>query len=223
MVSVRWDLLLPDPAKMLGLAIDHHEYFLGAWGETLRVSIYASLLAILVAILLASVAIRYTFFERLFSPLVAISQSFPLQAIAPLLIIALGRGDTSKVTVAFLIAFFPLFAATLSALKNTPEPLLALCKTTGASFTTAITHVYLPAAVPSLLAGAKVAFTLAVLGAVVAEFISPTGGIGRLLLRAQSDYNVEGIYICILMLVCQGVGVFLAIGNIESRIIPRWR
>lgn len=222
MPGVRWDLLLPDPVKLVHIVLERWDYFLAAWEDTLRVSGYASTLAVALATVIAAVALRFRHFERVFAPLVAVSQSFPLQAIAPLLVIGLGRGDFSKVTIAFLIAFFPLFAATLTALKGTPAPLIALCKTTQASFVTAVSQVYLPAALPALLSGTKVAFTLAVLGTVVAEFISPTDGIGRLLLRAQSEYNVEEIYICIGMLVIQGSLVFLSISRVESRVRNRW-
>lgn len=220
---IRWDLLLPDFLVMSALVVERHDYFLSAWGDTLRISLYASLLAVLASLLLGILAYRYTIFETFFSPLVVTSQSFPLQAIAPLIVIALGHGDLSKITIAFLIAFFPLFSVTLGALKATPSPLVALCRVTNAPFIKAIVLVYFPAALPAMLTGAKVAFTLAVLGTVVAEFISPTAGIGRLLLRAQSDYSVNEIYVCILMLVAQGLAFFLVITWVESRINLRWR
>jgi NitT/TauT family transport system permease protein len=220
---VRWDLLLPDATRMWEIAVEHHWLYLDAWGETFRVSLIASAAAFFLAIALAALALRFRLFERLFEPFVIVSQSFPLQAIAPLIIIALGRGDFSKVSIAFLIAFFPLFAVVLSALKNTPQALLALCRTTDASFATAIVHVYLPSALPAIVAGGKVAFTLAVLGSVVAEFVAPTSGIGRLLLRAQSDYNVDAIYLCLGMLIVQGLTVYLFIALLESRVVARWR
>lgn len=223
MTAMNWALLLPDLSRVWRLLQQQPYYFLSAWWDTFTVSIAASLAALLLAVLFATCAARYPLLERLILPLIVVSQSFPLQAIAPLIVIALGRSEWTKILVAFIICFFPLFSAMLNALKSIPAPLKALCRITGASYSSSILLVHLPAVVPSIIAGAKVAFTLAVLGAVVAEFVSPTSGIGRVLLVAQSDYNVEVIYICVVMLSIQGLFVYTAIRRFENKLIYRWK
>ena len=223
MLDVSWGLLLPSPYKMWALVAEYPGYLLAAWADTFLVSAGASAAALVMAVVLAVASFRFLIFQKVLMPLVVVSQSFPLQAIAPLIVIAIGRGNATKILIAFIIAFFPLFAVILAALKTTPSNLEALCRITDASFATSIFRVHLPAAVPAIIAGTKIAFTLAVLGAVVAEFVAPTAGIGRLLLRAQSDYNVELIYVCIGMLAAQGLAIHCLLTEVESRIAFKWR
>lgn len=221
--TINWTLLFPDSSRTWRLINEQPYYFLAAWWDTLAVSVAASISALGFAILLAVCAARYQVLERILLPFIVVSQSFPLQAIAPLIVIALGRSEWTKVLIAFIIAFFPMFSVILTALKGIPGPLLALCRVTGASYWPSVLLVHLPAVVPSIISGVKVAFTLAVLGAVVAEFVSPTSGIGRLLLVAQSDYNVEVIYICIVMLAIQGLAMYALVNAIEKSLIYKWR
>ena len=89
------------------------------------------------------------------------------------------------------------------------------------SFLKSIIHIRLPAALPAILSSAKIGFTLAVLGAVVAEFIQPDKGLGHVILVAQSSYNIEVIYICVLLLIVQGVAVYTGISLLEQRIISK--
>lgn len=153
------------------------------------------------------------------SPVVALSQSFPLQAIAPLIIMVLGVGFLTKSVIAFLIAFFPLYNACVISLQTTPKPLLAKLSICRAPFTSGVFLVRLPASLPNILAATKVGFTLAVLGAVVAEFIQPDKGLGYLILIAQASYDVEVIFIAVGMLMIQGVTVFSILTFFEARLV----
>jgi NitT/TauT family transport system permease protein len=142
-----------------------------------------------------------------------------LQAVAPILLILLGSGFSTKTTIAFLIAFFPIYSACLTALFTTPKNLMNLLFVCRSPLLRGIWHVRLPSALPAIISSAKVGFTLAVLGAVVAEFIHPDEGLGYLLLIAQSSYNIEVIYICIGLLMFQGVIIYQGLSFFESYIM----
>jgi ABC-type nitrate/sulfonate/bicarbonate transport system permease component len=206
---------------MWRLWTQHQDHFLYNWWATSSVAIVASIAALVIALLLAVLALRYKGFRIAFAPIVAGSQSFPLQALAPLLLVALGVGFTTKVFIAFVIAFFPIYAACSSALRTTPPNLLAYACVCDAGFAAGVRHIRVPAALPTVVSSAKVGFTLAVLGAVVAEFIQPDAGLGQLLLIAQSNYDVDVIYICILCLICQGLVVFISLSAIEQIILKK--
>lgn len=215
---MRWDLILPNPTIMWQRFTDNPWYFLENWWSTFSVSICASALSLLVAIALSVAGLRYPVVERALSPLVAISQSFPLQAIAPLLLIALGTGFHSKLVIALLIALLPIYEATASALRATPKAHVAHLRVLKARFLDGIILVRLPAALPAIVAATKVGFTLAVLGAVVAEFIQPDKGLGRVILAAQSQFDANIIYVCITLLALQGGCIYLTLTQFERRL-----
>jgi ABC-type nitrate/sulfonate/bicarbonate transport system permease component len=215
----RWGLLVPHPRQVFHFAIDHGRYLLENWWATFSVSTAAAGLALLSALLLSALATRFRLFDIAFAPVVAASQSFPLQAIAPLLIIALGIGFHTKLAIAFIIAFFPMYGACATALKETPPPLLAYLAVCHTSFRRGMWYVRIPAALPAIVSSAKVGFTLAVLGAVVAEFIQPDVGLGSLLVVGQSDYDVTLIYTCILLLMFQGLFIYGIAWALEIRLL----
>lgn len=214
---MRWSLLLPDPGRMLELLVQHGRYFLFHWWSTLSVALAASALSLLIALAASVIVVRFRRVEILLAPAVAVSQSFPLQALAPLIVVAMGIGFHTKLTVALIIAFFPIYNACVTALRSSPESLLALARTCRAGFLATTRHVRFPAAMPAILSAAKVGFTLAVLGAVVGEFIQPDRGLGHVLLIAQSSFDVDTIYLCVGMLLTQGVVVFLTLSVLEAR------
>lgn len=220
---MRWGLLLPDIGRMIRLLSEHPGHFFSNWWFTFAVSFTASVLALFLALLISIIALRVRLVDLVLAPTVAMSQSFPLQAIAPIIIIVMGVGLHTKLSIAFVIAFFPIYSACLTALKTTPRPInayLAICR---APFWSGVLRCRIPAALPALTSATKVGFTLAVLGAVVAEFIQPDRGLGHLILVAQSNYDVDVIYICVAFLLVQGLVVYGTLSYVEARLIANRR
>lgn len=121
----------------------------------------------------------------------------------------------------FSYSFFPIYGACITAIKTTPKNLICFSKIYRTSFLKEIYYIRFPYAFPAVISAVKVGFTLAVLGAVVAEFIQPDAGLGRLILIAQSKYDIEIIYICIMMLVVQGLFVYISLSKVENMLINR--
>lgn len=218
---MRLDLLLPNFDKAKDILFSQLSMFLENWWATFSVSFIGSLLALSSALIISVIATKFRFIDFLMEPIVAISQSFPLQAITPLIIIALGVNFGTKAFITFLIAFFPIYGTCVTAIRVVPLNLLCFSKIYKVSFIKEIYYIRIPYALPTIISSAKVGFTLAVLGAVVAEFMMPTNGLGRLILLAQSQYNIEEIYICITLLIIQGLIIFIGLSKLEKYFIKK--
>lgn len=221
--NLRLELMLPNWNRLKDLALHHYDHFLINWWATFSVSASAAMIAMIVALSIAILSIRFKLIRCLVNPIAAASQSFPLQAVAPLLIVVLGVGFTTKLLIAYVIAFFPIYSICVTALENLPQPLKAQISICNGSFLNGMRYIHIPYALPEIISSAKVGFTLAVLGAVVAEFIQPDEGLGQLLLIAQSSFDIEVIYICILLLIVQGIAVYSLLEVIEKKITSKRR
>jgi NitT/TauT family transport system permease protein len=149
-------------------------------------------------------------------------QVLPMIAIAPILISALGFGYTSKIVIAALIAFFPIFVNALTGLL-TPDPDAdELFRSLRASKTKTFTNLRLPTAAPFIFAGLRIGLTLALAGAIVAEFVSSQRGLGLLVQRFSYQLNMDDAYAVILVLTGIGLLLFGAIGLADRRLVF-WR
>jgi NitT/TauT family transport system permease protein len=143
-------------------------------------------------------------------------------AIAPILVATLGFGFASKIAVAGLIAFFPIFVNTLTGLSS-PEPdAEELFRSLRASRTKTFTNLLLPTAAPFIFAGLRVGLTLALAGAVVAEFLASTSGLGLLVQRFSSQLNMDDAFAVVVVLAGIGFLLFGAVG-LADRHIVFWR
>lgn len=173
------------------------------------------LLSIIVGIPLA-VGIFYSrLLERTFYPFLVASQTIPKVAIAPLFVIWFGFGVWPKVIVAFLIAFFPIVVDTVVGLKQTQKEMIYLAQTMGATPLQTFFKIRLPNALPNIFGGLKVAITLAVVGAVVGEFIASDVGLGYLLVVANGYLDTPLLFSSIVALSIIGIVFFLIIELLE--------
>ena len=131
-------------------------------------------------------------------PLLVIAQSIPKVAIAPILLLVLGAGEVSKIVVAFLVAFFPIVVDTATGLAGTPAELIDLSRSYRASQLKTFIKVRFPMALPFFFSGLKVAITLAVIGAVVGEFVGSDKGLGYVIVvrhfLLESKFGFWGHY-----------------------------
>jgi NitT/TauT family transport system permease protein len=139
--------------------------------------------------------------ERLLAPYLVASQSVPVVAIAPLLIIWFGSGRLSKVLVCALIVFFPVLVNTIVGIRSVEENLRDLMRSLGADRWQTFRMLEVPAASPVLLGGLKIGVTLSVVGAVVGEFVGADQGLGFLINQARGLFNTPLVFVAILALV----------------------
>lgn len=156
-------------------------------------------------------------------PSLVIIGSVPRIAIAPLILIWLGI-DTiwSKVTIAFLVAFFPMVINSIVGFSQIETEMLDLAKTMGMSRWTEFKKIRFPNSMPYLFAGFKASIALAVIGAVVAEFVAGQSGLGYLIIVGNDELNAPLIFASIIVLSAMSLGLFGIILGLEKKLMP-WR
>lgn len=141
-------------------------------------------------------------------------------AIAPLLLVWLGTGEIPKVIIAFLIAFFPIVVNTATGMVLVEDELLHLAGSLSATKAQVFWHIRLPSALPHTFSACKVAVTLAVVGAVIGEFVGADRGLGYLILIASSQLQTDLAFVAIFLLAALGMGLFWAVSALERLTVP---
>jgi NitT/TauT family transport system permease protein len=160
--------------------------------------------------------------ERLLSPYVVASQSIPIVAIAPLLVIWFGPGLFSKVLICALIVFFPVLINTIVGIRSVPEDLRDLMRSLQATRWQMFHHLELPASMPVFLGGLRIGATLSVIGAVVGEFVGADKGLGFLINRARGQYDTALVFVAVFSLVLMAMSLYGLVVILETRLLS-WR
>lgn len=212
--------LVPSPAAVLATLVQRWSSIAENGLATLLVTVASFLAAIVLGVASAVLICGFRAVERLVLPLIVFSQVVPKVAIAPLLVIWLGFSIKSRVIVAFLICFFPIVIGTVTGLKSVEAELVHLTRQLRASRWQSFWMVGLPSALPQMFAGFKVAITLAVVGAIVAEFVGADSGLGYLLLVANGNFDVALAFSVLVTLTVMGVALYGVIELIERLALP---
>lgn len=161
-------------------------------------------------------------FERLLAPYIVASQSVPVVAIAPLLVIWFGPGLLSKVLICALIVFFPVLINTIVGLRSVPEELHDLMRSLQATRWQTMRFLEIPAALPVLLGGLRIGATLAVIGAVVGEFVGADRGLGFLINVGRGRYDTALVFVAVFTLILLALSLYGTVVFIENRSLS-WR
>jgi NitT/TauT family transport system permease protein len=175
-----------------------------------------------VAVLLGYALAHFPLAERLLSPYIVASQSIPVVAVAPLLVIWFGTGALSKIVVCALTVFFPILVNTVVGVRSVERDLHDLMRALEATRWQTVWLLEVPAALPVLLGGLKVGATLAVIGAVVGEFVASSEGLGYLLKQGQQLYDTSLVFVGIGTLMALAMALYGAVALAEL-VLLRWR
>jgi len=175
-----------------------------------------------VACLLGYLLGKNRWIEQLVAPYIVASQSVPVVAVAPLLVIWFGSGLTSKVLICALITFFPMLINTIVGIRNVDRDLYDLMRSLRASRWQLFRLLELPAALPVLLSGLKLSVILAVVGAVVGEFVGADVGLGFLINLARGVLDTPMMFVAIFCLVIIAQTLYLLVALLERRLL-RWQ
>ena len=177
-------------------------------------------LSVVVGIALALLITTSTLFEKSIYPLLIGSQAIPKLALAPLFVLWFGFGLLPKVLMTFLISVFPIVVSTVQGISSVETELEFLARSMGLGEYRTFWMIRFHRALPSIFAGLKVAITLAVVGAVVGEFVGSDRGLGTLLLRAIGVVNTPLLFAGLIVLTALAIVLFALIELLELLAIP---
>ncbi len=186
---------------------------------TLQEVILGLALGLTAAIITGYFLARSRLVERVLSPYIVASQSIPIVAIAPLLVIWLGPGILSKILTSALIVFFPVLVNTIVGLRSVPIELYDLMRSLQANTFQRITKLEIPAAMPVFLGGLRIGATLAVIGAVVGEFVGADKGLGFLVNVGRGLYDTALVFVAVFTLVLLALGLYGSVVFLENRLL----
>lgn len=212
--------IMPAPSAILGEGWEWRYRFIGHTWVTLYETLGGFALSMVVGVPLAVLIVYSPALRAAIYPLVILAQSVPKIAIAPVLLLILGYGEIPKMVVAFLVAFFPVVVDTATGLAATPPELLDLSRSYRASAFKTFLKVRLPMALPFIFAGAKVAITLSVIGAVVGEFVGSDRGLGYVILSSTSYWKTEVAFSAMILLSLMAILLFAAVSLVERVVCP---
>ena len=181
------------------------------------------LIGVLIAVPLGYVLAKSPLAERLLSPYLVASQAIPVIAIAPLLTIWISSTYWSRVTVAVLVVFFPILVSSIAGLRSVPPEMYELMHSLQATRLQTFRKLELPAAMPVLLTGLKVGATLAVIGALVGEFVQPRSeGLGFLLVTARYQFKTDLVFVVLITLAVIALTLYGLVALLERHLL-HWR
>jgi len=189
---------------------------------TLIEVVWGLLLGFLSATALGYLLAKSKTIERLLAPYIVASQSIPVVAIAPLLVIWFGPGRLSKVMISALIVFFPVLINTIVGVRSVPQDLHDLMRSLRATRWQVFSKLELRAAMPVLLGGLKIGATLSVIGAVVGEIVGADEGLGFLNNIGRGVYDTTLVYVSVITLVVLAMGLYTIVAILERWLLA-WR
>jgi len=214
-------VVLPTPDKVLNAFISRFDLLMSEGWVTLKETLYGFILAVVLGIPMAVAVANSRPLNLMFYPLLIGLQSVPKVALAPIILVWLGTGIESKLAIVWLVAFFPIIVDTTAGLRSTPRELVELAQSLRATPMQIFLKVQFPAALPFVITGAKVAITLAVIGAVIGEFVGSSEGLGYLLLSATSQLDTPLAFAALFALSFMGVFVYLLV-ELAERLAAPW-
>ncbi|MGD9427361.1 ABC transporter permease [Pantoea sp. NSTU24] len=211
--------LLPSPASVAAALWQNADYLMHHTLITLSEILSGMVAGVLLG---GALALGMTFspgLRRWMMPLVIISQAIPVFALAPLLVLWFGFGMGAKVAMAILVIFFPVTATFSDGLRRVTPGYLDLARTLGASQATQVWHVRLPAALPALGSGLRMAAAVAPIGAIIGEWVGSAEGLGYVMLNANARMQSDLCFAALFILVLMTLALWLTLDRLLRRLI----
>lgn len=187
------------------------------FSQTLLVVVVGFCIAVVAGLIIGMLIVSHPLIERTVYPFVVAFQTMPKIAMAPLLLVWLGYGHTSKFMIAALVAFFPVVVNTVAGLKAGNERQIILMRSLRASWWVQMKKVKIPNALPYIFAGLDIAVVFAVIGAIVAEFLGSANGLGSLVIVRQTNVDIAGLFSVLFYLAIMGSVLHLIVVGVGRR------
>ena len=213
-------VVLPSPPDVVDGFNRYRELLLEQTWYTAKASVLGFGISVVVGVLLGVAIAAWRPFERMFQPLLVAFNAVPKVALAPLMLIWFGYGQTPILAMAFMVCFFPIVLSTATGLTSTPADLAELVKSMDASRLQTFVRVRLPAALPQIFVGLKVAMPLAVIGVVVGEMQYGETGLGTIIVQTSGQGDTATAFAAISFLAVVSIILYYALVAIERLALP---
>jgi NitT/TauT family transport system permease protein len=218
--------LVPSPLRVAQVLVDDFALLSGALLTTLKITLLAFACATLLGVLIAFAFVQSRVIETALFPYAVLLQVTPIVAIAPLIIIWVKNPTASLVICATLVALFPIIANTTLGLRSVNPGLMSYFKLNRASRLQTLWRLRIPSALPYFFGGLRISSGLALIGAVVAEFVAGTGGTGTGLayqiLQAGYQLNIPRMFAALILITLTGVLLFAAMALLSKWALGSW-
>ncbi|MFT8244873.1 ABC transporter permease [Roseomonas sp. BN140053] len=187
---------------------------------TVQATLSGFLIALVLGVAMGAVLAKVPWLEQTMNPFIVASQVVPKVALVPLFVVWFGFGMTSKVVIAAVIAFFPIFTGTLRGVKSVDLGHRDVMTAFNANPWQRAMLLELPSALPYILVGAEVGIVLAIIGAVIGEYLGGNLGLGYLLIAKMNAYETDMLFAVILLLTLVGFLFYLVTVLLRRAVIP---
>jgi ABC-type nitrate/sulfonate/bicarbonate transport system permease component len=212
--------LLPSPWQIVVAGVEARDLLGPHTWQTLKETWVGLGLAVALGLGLALVIDLSSLLRRTVYPLLVASQTVPILALAPLLIIWFGYGILPKVIVVALVCFFPIVVSTADGLRVADPDLIALLRAMGANKRQMFLKVRVPGALPSFFSGFKIAITYSVVGAVIGEWVGASRGLGIFMIRSSKNFLTDRVFAAIAVTSLLSIVMFAAVMLLERSLLP---
>ncbi|SEQ23294.1 ABC transporter permease [Lentzea albida] len=213
-------LLVPSPADVVESFLELPGYLLEQALVTVWEAVSGFGLSVVAGVPLALLIVWSRVLERMFYPLLVALNAVPKVAIAPIVVVWFGFGLTSKVLMVVLVCVFPIVISTASGMRSTPAELVELFRSLDATRTHEFFKLRLWHALPQVFVGLKVSITLAVIGAVIGEFVGADAGLGYVILQSGASADTSLAFAAMALLAVISVALFYALTWTERKLVP---
>jgi NitT/TauT family transport system permease protein len=218
--------LVPKPSEVVAAAVEKGDVLAGSVLSSFLSALLGLALAIVVGTAVALALSQSKLLERTVYPCFTLLQTIPFIAYAPMLVIWFGAGEGTIVAIVFIISLFPIIANTTTGLTSTDHNLLSLFELYNASWWQRTAKLRLPAALPYIMTGLRISAGLAVIGAVVGEFIAGIGGLrgglGYLIASSAARIEMSTLFAAAVASSMLGITIFLVVNAASARFLRHW-
>jgi ABC-type nitrate/sulfonate/bicarbonate transport system permease component len=212
--------ILPTPIEVIQAGWETRGLLLKAVGVTLSATGIGLVAAIVLGVGIAALVDFCSLARRALYPLLVVSQTIQILAIAPIMVIWFGFGLTPTVVIVVLFCFFPLAISSADGLTSSDPELIALLRAMGAKKRQIWRMVRLPSALPSFFSGLRLAVTYSIVAATIGEWVGGSPGLGLYMLRSKNALATDQVFVAMFITSLLSIGLFVAVYGIERAVLP---
>jgi len=212
--------MLPGPLRVTAVFIEDFPLLMRHLFYTLIEAMIGLSLAVTAAFVLAVIMDANRFIKQSVTPLLLLTQTMPVIAIAPLLILWMGYGLAPKITLVFLTCFFPVTIGLLGAFASADNDALRLLQSMGAKKWQLYRYIKIPQALPAFFSGLKIAASYSIIGAVIAEWLGGNAGLGVYMIRVRRTYSFDKMFAVIILISVLSLLLIKLVTLMEKKAMP---